>query len=217
MARESKAFLPVLWQARPPSIATATISILVLVTAIGGLAEPVGDVKMDAIAYHFLGPHVWIRDAAIHPLPDECHASFPANVETVFAGLMFIGGTRAPEFFALFAYGLLLLVAAGLPLRPGAGFFRRVVDRGAGWHHARRLPWRVWWIQRRTSRWLPSPRIAACSRGTRDARVCAAGSLCRTGDGNKIHRRHHVLADSRGGQNPQISTIVLSAGICSFP
>jgi dolichyl-phosphate-mannose-protein mannosyltransferase len=119
LARESKEFLPALRRARPPSIPLAIICVLLAVTAIAGLAEPVGDIKMDAIAYHFLGPRVWIRDAAIHPLPDECHASFPANVETLFAGLTTLGGTRAPEFFALLAYGLLLLVAAGFALRMG--------------------------------------------------------------------------------------------------
>ncbi len=102
-----------------PLLPVAVIALILIVTFVGGLAEPVGDIKMDAIAYHFLGPRVWLRDAAIHPVPDECLTSFPAVVETLFAALMAIGGTRAPELFALLSIGLLLLVSYGLAVRLG--------------------------------------------------------------------------------------------------
>jgi len=104
---------------RPPVIPACVIGLVMAVTALGGLAEPVGDIKMDAIAYHYLGPHVWLRDAVIHVLPDECHASFPAIVETLYGSLIAIGGTRAPELFAVVAFGLLLLVSYGFAIRLG--------------------------------------------------------------------------------------------------
>jgi len=110
-----------------PIFPALTIALILVVTFVGGFAEPVGDIKLDAISYHFLGPRVWLRDAAIHPLPDEAHASFPAVVETVFAALTSVGGTRAPELFAFLAFGLLLVVTFGLALRMGLD------SRGAWW------------------------------------------------------------------------------------
>jgi hypothetical protein len=74
---------------------------------------------MDAIAYHLLGPRIWLRDAVIHVLPDECHASFPATVETLYAALMSIGGTAGPELFAVISLGVLLLVLYGFAIRLG--------------------------------------------------------------------------------------------------
>ena len=102
-----------------PILPAAIVAIVLIVTFVGGLAEPVGDIKLDAIAYHYLGPQVWLRDARIHPLPDECPASFPATVETVYAALMAVGGTRAPNLFAVFSVASLLLVAFGFAIRLG--------------------------------------------------------------------------------------------------
>jgi hypothetical protein len=96
------------------------ITVLILaVTFVGGLAQPVGDIKMDAIAYHFLGPTVWVRDASIHVLPDECLASFPAVIETDYAALTALGGTRGPTLFGFFSLGLLLPVCYGFAVRLG--------------------------------------------------------------------------------------------------
>jgi hypothetical protein len=100
-----------------PKIPLSIIVLVLIITFVGGLAEPVGDIKMDAIAYHFLGPHVWLRDASIHVLPDECHAAFPATVETIYGALMAVGGVRAPEFFAVISLGLLLFVSYGFAIR----------------------------------------------------------------------------------------------------
>lgn len=104
---------------RVPTLPAIVIALMLVVTFLGGLAEPVGDIKMDAIAYHFLGPRVWLRDAVIHVVADECHASFPATVETLYAALMSIGGARAPELFAIISLGVLLLVAFGFAIRLG--------------------------------------------------------------------------------------------------
>jgi Dolichyl-phosphate-mannose-protein mannosyltransferase len=112
---------------RVPALPAAIIALLLVVTFLGGLAEPVGDIKLDAIAYHFLGPRVWLRDAVIHVVADECHASFPATVETLYAALTSIGGTRAPELFAVISLGVLLLVSYGFAMRLGLD------SRGAWW------------------------------------------------------------------------------------
>jgi len=102
-----------------PILPASIIGLVLMVTFVGGLAEPVGDIKMDAIAYHLLGPRVWLRDAVIRPLPDECHASFPATVETVYGALMAIGETRAPDLFSFSSFCFLLLVSYGFALRLG--------------------------------------------------------------------------------------------------
>jgi len=126
LVRESKGFAPHTWRSQVPFLPAAVIALLLIITFVGGLAEPVGDIKLDAIAYHFLGPRIWLRDAVIHVIPDECHASFPATVETLFAALMAMGGTRAPELFGFFAFGVFLLVAAGFAIRLG-------LDPGGAW------------------------------------------------------------------------------------
>ncbi len=127
LLREIRGSSPHLWRSYFAFLPAAAIALVLIVTLVGGLAEPVGDIKMDAIAYHFLGPRVWLRDAVIHVIPDECHASFPAIVETLFAALMAVGGTRAPELFAFLAFGVFLLVAGGFAIRLGLD------PRGAWW------------------------------------------------------------------------------------
>ncbi len=112
---------------RLPPIPVVVIAFLLIITFLGGLAAPVGDIKMDAIAYHFLGPQVWLRDGAIHVIPEECHASFPATIETLYAALTAIGGTRAPELFAFLSIGVLLLVSYGFAIRLGLD------SKGAWW------------------------------------------------------------------------------------
>jgi hypothetical protein len=102
---------------RVAMLPAAIIAVVLVITFLGGLAQPVGDIKLDAIAYHFLGPRVWLRDGNIHVLPDECLTAFPANVETVFGALMSVGGTRAPELFAFISLGVLLMVSYGFAIR----------------------------------------------------------------------------------------------------
>lgn len=104
-----------------PIIPATVIALVLLVTIIGGLAEPVGDIKLDAIAYHYLGPKVWLREGAIRPVLDECLTSFPATVEVQYAALMMVGGQRAPELFSVTAFALILLLAAAVALRSGLG------------------------------------------------------------------------------------------------
>jgi len=102
-----------------PLLPAAIVAIVLLVTALGGLALPTGDMNNDSIAYHYLGPKVWLRDHLIRPVPDEILTSFPAAVETQYAALMALGGQRAPQFFALINLISILLVTAGLANRLG--------------------------------------------------------------------------------------------------
>src|ERR1700704_5523472 len=48
-----------------PPLPAGIVAAILFVTAIGGLALPTGDMNHDSIAYHFLGPKVWLRDHLI--------------------------------------------------------------------------------------------------------------------------------------------------------
>jgi hypothetical protein len=106
---------------RPPVMAAAVVAAVVVTTAAGGLVKPTGDMEDDAIAYHFLGPKVWLRDGAIRPVTDQAYTAFPAIVETSYGALMAVGGERAPELFAVTGLGCALLISAALAMRLGAG------------------------------------------------------------------------------------------------
>ncbi len=102
-----------------PAIPAAIVGCVLLVTAVGGLALPTGDMNNDAIAYHYLGPKVWLREGVIRPLPDEITTYFPVVVETQYAALMSLGGERAPGFFAVVSLAAILLTASSLAIRLG--------------------------------------------------------------------------------------------------
>ena len=95
------------------------VAMVLIISFIAGFAEPTGDIRMDTIAYHYLGPRVWVRDARIHPVPDEALTSFPAVVETQYAALMVFGGSRGPQLFSVVSLGTILLVTASLAARLG--------------------------------------------------------------------------------------------------
>jgi len=97
--------------------AAAVVACVLAVTAIGGLVKPTGDMQNDAIAYHFLGPKVWLRDSGIRPLPDQPCTAFPVTIESTYGALLAIGGPRAMEFFAVTGLLPLLLISAALALR----------------------------------------------------------------------------------------------------
>jgi hypothetical protein len=102
-----------------PLLPAAIVASVLLITAVGGLAEPTGDIKMDAIAYHFLGPKVWLRNGMIRPVIDEALTAFPATVETQYAAVMALGSQRAPGFYAVLALLSILLLTMTLALRSG--------------------------------------------------------------------------------------------------
>ena len=108
-----------------PIIPASVIALVLLVTILGGFADPIGDIKenkSDAIAYHYLGPKIWLREGAIRPVLDECLTSFPATVEVQFAALRMVGGQSAPELFSVTELALILLLAAAVALRSGLGW-----------------------------------------------------------------------------------------------
>jgi len=105
----------------PTAVPVLVIVTVLMVTALAGLALPTGDMNNDSIAYHYLGPKVWLRDGVIRPVPDEILTSFPSAAESLYAALMSLGGQRAPGLFAVTALLSLLLIAASLALRLGAG------------------------------------------------------------------------------------------------
>jgi hypothetical protein len=114
---------PSSWKFEMNMIPAAVIIAVLLVTAVAGFAEIVGDWENDAIAYHLLGPKVWLHDGVIRPLPDTSTTAFPATAEVLFGALFTLGGTKGPGCFALltlacfFAVVYSLAKAAGLDER----------------------------------------------------------------------------------------------------
>lgn len=105
-----------------PIIPASVIALVLVVTILGGFAEPIGDIKenkSDAIAYHYLGPKIWVREGVIRPVLEETHTAFPATVEVQFAALMMLGGQCAPELFSVITLVLILLLAATTARRAG--------------------------------------------------------------------------------------------------
>jgi len=103
----------------PPVLPAVLVIAVLILAGVAGLALPTGDIKLDGIAYHLLGPRVWSNEHIIRPVPDECMTAFPAIVETQFAALMQIGGQRAPDLYSLLALLSLLLVTVSLARRLG--------------------------------------------------------------------------------------------------
>ncbi len=56
---------------RPPILPLAIIVVIVIVTVVGGMTVLVGDMNHDSIAYHYLGPTVWLKHGVIRAVPDE--------------------------------------------------------------------------------------------------------------------------------------------------
>jgi hypothetical protein len=104
----------------------AMVVFILLLTAVAGLAPVVGDWGSDTVAYHLLGPKVWLRTGMIRPVTDNSLTAFPQTAETMYAALMATGGSLAPCFADFFTFGLLLAVAASLGMRCG-------MDTTGGW------------------------------------------------------------------------------------
>jgi hypothetical protein len=102
-----------------PALPAGIVLLVMVLTAVGGLALPTGDMNDDAIAYHYLGPRVWLQNGVIRPVPDEIETYFPVVVEAQYAALMSLGGQRAPGFFAVIGFGALLLMSGSLAIRLG--------------------------------------------------------------------------------------------------
>jgi hypothetical protein len=92
---------------------------VLLVTAVAGLSEITGDMGNDAIAYHLLGPKVWLREGVVRPVPDSCHTAFPPIGEVMYAALLGLGGRLAPGFSAVLTFTMFLLIVGSLSIRAG--------------------------------------------------------------------------------------------------
>jgi len=101
------------------SAATLIAVLVLLLIAIGSLAEITGDWSIDAVVYHLLGPKVWIREGIIRPVPDNCHTAMPQTGETLYATAMMFGGSRAPGPSNVVVFCMLLLVVASIARRAG--------------------------------------------------------------------------------------------------
>src|SRR6202035_4938139 len=95
------------------------VGIVLAITAIAGLAEPVGDWGIDGVAYHYVGPKVWLRNGVVRPVADNAPTSYPSIVETAFASMMAFGGQRAPGLSAAWTLAMFLAIAALLGRRLG--------------------------------------------------------------------------------------------------
>jgi hypothetical protein len=104
-----------------------TVAFVLILTGLGGLADIVGDVGNDAIAYHLLGPKVWLRNEIIRPVLDSCHTAFPATAEVVFGSAMLLGGPHGPGLMAVLTLSMMLLISGSIGIRSGLS------HRGAWW------------------------------------------------------------------------------------
>jgi hypothetical protein len=100
---------------------------VLLVRAFGGLAEITGDWEHDAIAYHLLGPKVWLYQELVRPVLDNSHTAFPATAELLFTALIAIGGPLAPGFSATLTLALFFTLVLAMARRVGLD------ERGAWW------------------------------------------------------------------------------------
>jgi hypothetical protein len=97
----------------------AIVLTMLTLTAVAGLAEPVGDWSIDGVAYHLVGPKVWTGNGIIRPIADNMNTSYPCLGEMAFTALWAFGGDRAPGFSAVWTLALLLALAAALARRCG--------------------------------------------------------------------------------------------------
>jgi len=106
-------------QAKVAILPATIIAFVLLVTVLGGLAEITGDSGNDAIAYHLLGPRVWLRDGIVRPVPDDFRTAFPATAEILYGALMALGGQHAPGFSAVLTLTMFFLLIGSLAARSG--------------------------------------------------------------------------------------------------
>jgi len=118
---------PTVWKMQVGALPAIVIVLVLLTTSVAGLAEITGHTGNDAIAYHLLGPKVWLEDGLIRPLPEVSTTAFPATSEVLFGALYALGGQRAPSFSALLTLACFFVVAYSLARAAGLD------ERGSWW------------------------------------------------------------------------------------
>jgi len=111
--------LPLFREDPIPRIPGLIVLVVLSLVASAGLAEVTGDRGSDTVAYHLLGPKVWLRTGQIRPVLDSCLTAFPQTAETLFAALAAVGNQRAPGLSSALMMGLLLFVTWSLAKRCG--------------------------------------------------------------------------------------------------
>jgi len=128
LARQGKStFASSIRKVKITALPAMVIAAVLLVTALGGLSEIVGDWGNDAVVYHLLGPKVWLRNGIVRPVPDDCQTAFPVTAEILYGSLMALGGKYAPGFSAVLTLTMFFLVIGSLAARSGLD------TRGAWW------------------------------------------------------------------------------------
>src|SRR5258707_948486 len=107
-------------------IPAGVVALVLLLTAVAGLADITGDWGNDGVAYHLLGPKVWLRDGVIRPVLDNSHTAFPATAEVMYAAFLVLGGPHGPGFSAVLTLSMFLFAVAALSVRAG-------LDAGDAW------------------------------------------------------------------------------------
>ncbi len=107
-------------------IPAAIIALVLLLTAVAGLADITGDWGSDGVAYHLLGPKVWLRSGVIRPVLDNSHTAFPVTGEVMYGAFLALGGPHGPGFSAILTLSMFLLVVAAVSMRAS-------VDAGGAW------------------------------------------------------------------------------------
>jgi len=118
--------VPEPWVEKRALLPAALVVFILSLTAVAGLAPVVGDWGSDTVAYHLLGPKVWLRAGVIRPVADNSPTAFPQTAETMYAALFATGGPLAPCFADFLTLGLLLAMSASLAMRCG-------LDAPGGW------------------------------------------------------------------------------------
>src|SRR5229473_406746 len=93
-------------------IPAGVVALVLLLTAVAGLADITGDWGNDGVAYHLLGPKVWLRDGVIRPVLDNSHTAFPATAEVMYAAFLVLGGPHGPGFSAVLTLSMFLYAGA---------------------------------------------------------------------------------------------------------
>lgn len=109
-----------------PSIPAIVIGLVLVLTVVAAFADTVGDWGNDAVAYHLLGPRIWLREGVIRPVLDNSHTAFPPMAEVFYGALMRLGGPHGPGIFAVLSLLAFLLVLAAICIRLG-------LDANAAW------------------------------------------------------------------------------------
>src|SRR5260370_34256913 len=103
-----------------PVLPGIIVGAILLLTGVAALADITGDWGSDAVAYHLLGPKVWLREGVIRPVLDNSCTAFPATPEVIYGALMWLGGPPGPGLLAVLSLFMFSLAVASCWIGAGA-------------------------------------------------------------------------------------------------